>query len=35
MIVKSVFNENGSNLQDIIEQFLVNFYFEFYELESL
>lgn len=29
MISKRVFNENGVNLQDIIEKFLVNFYFEF------
>lgn len=35
MIIKSEFNENGKDLQDVIEQFLVNFYYEFYEVELL
>lgn len=34
MIVKSEFNENGEALQKIIEMFLVDFYYEYYELES-
>lgn len=33
MIIKSEFNEDGRNLQEIIEQFLVEFYYEFYELD--
>jgi len=33
MIIKSEFNEDGRNLQEIIEQFLVDFYYEFYELD--
>lgn len=32
MIIKSEFNEDGRDLQEIIEQFLVEFYYEFYEL---
>lgn len=35
MIIKSEFNENGKDLQDLIEQFLVDFYYEFYEVELL
>lgn len=33
MIIKSEFDENGLNLQEVIEQFLVDFYYEFYELD--
>lgn len=33
MIIKSEFNENGKDLQEVIEQFLVDFYYEFYELD--
>ena len=33
MIIKSEFNEDGRYLQEIIEQFLVEFYYEFYELD--
>lgn len=33
MIIKSEFIENGKDLQEIIEQFLVDFYYEFYELD--
>lgn len=33
MIIKSEFNEDGRDLQKIIEQFLVEFYYEFYELD--
>lgn len=33
MIIKSEFSENGKDLQDVIEQFLVDFYYEFYELD--
>lgn len=32
MIIKSEFNENGKDLQEVVEQFLVDFYYEFYEL---
>lgn len=35
MIIKSEFNENGKDLQDVIDQFLVDFYYEFYEVELL
>ena len=35
MIIKSEFNENGKDLQDVIEQFLVDFFYEFYEAELL
>ena len=33
MIIKSEFSENGKDLQEVIEQFLVDFYYEFYELD--
>ena len=33
MIIKRVINEDGRNLQEIIEQFLIEFYYEFYELD--
>lgn len=33
MIIKNEFNEDGRDLQEIIEQFLVEFYYEFYELD--
>ena len=33
MIIKSEFNEDGRDLQEVIEQFLVDFYYEFYELD--
>ena len=33
MIIKSEFSENGKDLQDVIEKFLVDFYYEFYELD--
>ncbi len=32
MIVKSEFDENGKDIQEIIEQFLIEYYYEFYEL---
>ena len=35
MIIKSEFSENGKDLQEVIEQFLVDFYYEFYEVELL
>lgn len=35
MIIENEFNENGENLQQIIEKFLIEFYYEFYELEML
>lgn len=33
MNIKIEFNENGENLQEIIEENLVDFYYEFYEVE--
>lgn len=33
MNIKIEFNENGEDLQKIIEENLVDFYYEFYELE--
>ena len=33
MIIKSEFSENGKDLQEVIEQCLVDFYCEFYELD--
>ena len=33
MEIKIEFNENGEDLQKIIEECLVDFYYEFYELE--
>lgn len=33
MIIKSEFSENGKDLQEVIEQFLVDFYYEFYEVD--
>ena len=35
MIIKSEFNEDGRDLQEVIEQFLVEFYYEYYELDLL
>ena len=32
MIVKSEFDGNGKDIQEIIEQFLIEYYYEFYEL---
>jgi len=32
MIVKSEFDENGKDIQEIIEQFFFEYYYEFYEL---
>lgn len=34
MNIKCEFNENGEGLQKIIEMFLVDYYYEYYELES-
>ena len=34
MNIKSEFDENGEELQEIIEIFLVDFYYEYYELEE-
>lgn len=33
MNIKIEFNENGENLQEIIEEYLVDFYYEYYELK--
>lgn len=33
MIIKSEFKEDGKDLQQVIEQFLVDFYYEYYELD--
>ena len=33
-MIKSEFNENGEDLQKIIEMFLVDFYYEYYELNE-
>ena len=35
MNIKFEFNENGKNLQEIIEENLLDFYYEFYDLELL
>lgn len=35
MNIKFEFNENGKNLQEIIEENLLDFYYEFYNLELL
>ena len=34
MNIKIEFNEDGENLQEIIEENLVDFYYEFYEVET-
>ena len=34
MDIKSEFDENGEDLQKIIETFLVDFYYEYYELNE-
>ena len=31
MCISFSYNQNGGNLQDIIEQYLIDFYYEFYE----
>ena len=33
MKIKTEFNEDGENLQEIIEENLLDFYYEFYEVE--
>lgn len=33
MSIKLYFDENGQNLQEIIEEYLVDFYYENYEQE--
>ena len=33
-MIKSAFDENGEDLQKIIEMFLVDFYYEYYELNE-
>ncbi len=33
MNIKIEFNEDGENLQEIIEENLVDFYYEFYEVK--
>lgn len=33
-MIKSEFDENGEDLQKIIEMFLVDFYYDYYELEE-
>ena len=33
-MIKSEFDENGEDLQKIIEMFLVDFYYDYYELEN-
>ena len=34
MNIKIEFNEDGENLQEIIEEYLIDFYYEYYELET-
>ena len=34
MNIKIEFSENGEDLQKIIEEHLVDFYYEYYELEA-
>lgn len=34
-IVKSEYDENGKTLQEVIEQFLIEYYYEFYELKLI
>ena len=33
MKITSTFNNDGKDLQEIIEKFLLEYYYEFYELE--
>lgn len=33
MVIKSEFAKDGKILQEIIEQFLIEFYYEYYELD--
>ena len=35
MKIKICYDENGKNLQETMEQFLVDFYYEFYEVEAI
>ena len=34
MNIKIEFNKNGPNLQDILEENFLDFYYEFYELKT-
>ena len=34
MIIKSIFNDEGKDLQEVIEYFLIDYYFELYELDT-
>ena len=35
MNIRYIYNENGTYLQDIIEECLLDFYYEFYEKEMV
>ena len=35
MNIKFIYNEKGTRLQDIIEECLLDFYYEFYEREAV
>ena len=35
MKITSTFNNNGKDLQEIIEKFLLEYYYEFYEIEMV
>ena len=35
MNIKIEFNQNGEDLQKIFEEYLINFYYEYYELEII
>lgn len=35
MIIKNLYDETGEDLQKIIEAFLVDFYYEYYELNEV
>ena len=35
MIINSEFDENGKTLQEIIEEYLVDYYHEYYELKVM
>ena len=34
MNIKTLYDENGEDLQKIIEMFLTDFYYDYYELEE-
>ena len=35
MIIENIFDENGKTLQEVIEEYLVDYYHEYYEVSLI